>query len=288
MLASPPPATLPDAARVLAPPLIGPSNLPDFEHVSVLGVRIANVVRGEAIAVLRQLIEAGRFRPRSVFFVNAHTLNLAAEQPAYGALLNRADAVFGDGTGVRWAARMQGVCMRANLCGTDLVPLLIGTVAPTRYRYFLLGARDEVVAAAAAHLTTRHPGLRIVGTHHGHFAPHQDDAVVEAVNRAHPDVLLVAMGNPMQEEWIHANLPRLQVRLCLGVGGLFDHWAGVLNRAPQWVRAAGFEWVQLLLQQPHKWRRYLLGNPHFLWRAAGEAARGRRTPSYQRTPGVWR
>jgi N-acetylglucosaminyldiphosphoundecaprenol N-acetyl-beta-D-mannosaminyltransferase len=81
-------------------------------------------------------------------------------------------------------------------------------------------------------------------------------------------LLLVGMGNPLQEQWIDRNLTRLHVPLCMGTGGLFDHWAGNIKRAPRWVRRLGCEWLQLLLQQPHKWRRYLLGNPAFLYRMA--------------------
>jgi len=89
-------------------------------------------------------------------------------------------------------------------------------------------------------------------------------------------VLLVAMGNPRQESWIHQHRAALRVPISIGVGGLFDHWAGRLRRAPGWVRELGIEWMQILLQQPHKWRRYVLGNPKFLARAVRSAARERR------------
>jgi N-acetylglucosaminyldiphosphoundecaprenol N-acetyl-beta-D-mannosaminyltransferase len=79
------------------------------------------------------------------------------------------------------------------------------------------------------------------------------------------------MGNPMQEQWIHGHLPMLEVPVSIGVGGLFDHWGGTLRRAPLWVRCLGIEWVQLLIQQPHKWRRYVLGNPKFVCRALSDA-----------------
>ncbi len=85
---------------------------------------------------------------------------------------------------------------------------------------------------------------------------------------ARPNLLLVGMGNPRQEQWIDRYLPQLRVPLTMGTGGLFDHWAGNLKRAPYWVRRIGCEWMQLLLQQPHKCRRYLLGNPVFLARIA--------------------
>jgi N-acetylglucosaminyldiphosphoundecaprenol N-acetyl-beta-D-mannosaminyltransferase len=99
--------------------------------------------------------------------------------------------------------------------------------------------------------------------------------VIDAINAAQPELLLVGMGNPRQESWIAANRGRLRVPLVMGVGGLFDYWAGDLDRAPGWMRRLGVEWVHLLARQPRKARRYLLGNPLFLGRvlAARRAAR---------------
>src|SRR5690606_24428114 len=120
---------------------------------------------------------------------------------------------------------------------------------------------------AAATARVRFPGWIQAGCHHGYVQqPDEAAAAIAQINAAAPDVLLVGMGNPLQERWIHDHLDELRVPVAIGVGGLFDHWAGNLRRAPTWVRALGYEWVQLLLQQPHKWRRYLLGNPKFLYR----------------------
>src|SRR6185369_3033836 len=153
-----------------------------------------------------------------------------------------------------------GVKMIDNLVGTDLMPFFFVNTMDRRYRYFLLGARGDVVERAAEYLVRQFPGLCIVGYHHGHYDQDEHDGVLERINAARPEVLLVGMGNPIQECWIHDNRPRLtKVRLAVGVGGLFDHWGGVLKRAPRWVRRNGFEWAQLMLQQPHKWRRYLWG-----------------------------
>jgi N-acetylglucosaminyldiphosphoundecaprenol N-acetyl-beta-D-mannosaminyltransferase len=106
----------------------------------------------------------------------------------------------------------------------------------------------------------------LAGFHSGYFEPAQTAEVVRKINASRPHLLLVGMGNPRQEIWIHQHREALQVPVCIGVGGLFDHWGGNLKRAPQWVRQRGFEWFQLMLQQPHKWRRYLLGNPKYLMR----------------------
>jgi N-acetylglucosaminyldiphosphoundecaprenol N-acetyl-beta-D-mannosaminyltransferase len=245
----------------------------DGSPVHVFGVRIANLREYEAVYLLERWINEYRGQAKAVYFVNAHTLNLAAREAAYQQLLNRGHCVFGDGTGVRWAARVRGVTMKANLNGTDLVPRLFRDTAGQGYRYFLLGATADTIARAAANAEERFAGWTLAGQHHGYIDMHDSPDVIRQINDARPHVLLVGMGNPLQEQWIDRHLDKLRVPLCLGTGGLFDHWAGNLRRAPSWVRRLGYEWVQLLLQQPHKWRRYLLGNPQFLLRMLKERQR---------------
>ncbi len=234
-------------------------------HVDVLGVRVANLSQVEAIDALESMCTARDGRSRGLYIVTAHTLNLAWEDAEYRRVLNSGDAVYGDGTGVRWAARAQTIRMRDNLVGTDLVPALFEETAGRGYSYFLLGATAETVDKAAEYARAKFPGWRLVGHHHGYVI---DDsaAAIAAINKAQPNVLLVGMGNPLQERWIHDHLHELEVPLSIGVGGLFDHWGGNLERAPMWVRRLGFEWLQILMQQPQKWRRYLIGNGKFLSR----------------------
>ena len=261
--------------------LVAPASGPAAARiVEILGVRIANLHTIEAVAHMQKLIWAEGMYARAVYIVNAHTLNIACDDPTYREVLNDADTVFGDGTGVRWAARWQGKKMIDNLVGTDLLPFFFVNTMERRYRYYLVGAQPEVVARAAGFLTAQFPGLNVVGHQHGHYDRATHDDVIAKINEAKPDVLMVGMGNPIQERWIHDNRKQLTgVKLAVGVGGLFDHWGGVLTRAPRWVRRNGFEWAQLMVQQPHKWRRYLVGNPKFLARVAHEARqrRDRRT-----------
>ncbi len=239
---------------------------------TVLGVRIHNVTRRQAIELLEQAIRRRDGRPVSVFFVNAHTLNLAAADPSYREVLNAADFVFADGTGVRWAARLQGVRILENMVGTDFTPALLQATASYGHSYFMLGADAQTIAAAADYARREFPGWTQAGCHHGYLA---DDAVtsaaIERINAVRPDVLLVGMGNPLQERWIHEHLPRLDVPVCMGIGGLFDYWANNVSRAPQWLRRLGHEWLWRLYQQPAlKARRYLIGNPLFLARVLRE------------------
>lgn len=240
---------------------------------SVFGIPIVDLAMEDAIALCVDAMRAAGARTRSLYFVNAHTLNLAFADRAYREVLRSSDWIFGDGTGVRWAVRfLYGARLRDNVNGTDLVPALLGR--DLGLRYFLLGASAEAIERAAAHARTAFPGWQLAGHHHGYVPVEGCEAVVEKINACRPHLLLVGMGNPKQELWIRAQRERLAVPLCMGIGGLFDYWAGDLERAPAWLRGLGFEWLHLLLAQPRKFRRYVLGNPLFLLRLLRERIGG--------------
>jgi N-acetylglucosaminyldiphosphoundecaprenol N-acetyl-beta-D-mannosaminyltransferase len=232
--------------------------------VNVLGVEIRLMTADMVDAAFERFMRDDR--PYSVYIVNAATTNLCYQDPAYRHCVNRADLVLNDGTGVGWAARWQGRPFTHNHVGTDLIPRQCDIGRHRGMRVFLLGGLAGVAERAASTLSARHPGIVIAGCHHGYIGPNDDERICRLINEARPDLLLVAMGNPIQERWIDRNLHRLRRGVAVGVGGLFDHLAGNLQRAPRWVRSAGCEWVQILLQQPHKWPRYLLGNPLFIYR----------------------
>lgn len=241
------------------------------DSLSVLRVPVTDVTMDQAVDWFEQvLLRQPRAPAHAVYFVNAHTLNVASDDPAYLAVLRGADRVFGDGTGVRWAARLlHGRRLRDNVNGTDVVPLLFKRLAGRGLSYYLLGNTPERIERAAAHAQAAFPGWRLAGCHHGFLSDKGAQAnaeVVQRINASGADMLLVGMGNPKQEQWIAQHLPQLTVPLCMGTGGLFDYWVGDLVRAPAWVRRIGYEWLHLLIRQPHKARRYLLGNPLFLAR----------------------
>lgn len=244
--------------------------------VPVLGVDVADVSKHEALQLIEEMIGQWDGRTRSVFFVNTHTLNMAAADGEYRRILQTGNCVFGDGTGVRWAARLNGVRLKDNVCGTDLIPELLAKATSSEYRYFLLGADEQSIRRAARYTAANFSNWTQAGYHHGYLG---DDAqsrrVVELINEAKPHVLLVGMGNPLQEKWIHRYQHELKVPVCIAVGGLFSYWAGTLHRTPAWLRQRGWEWLGILLQQPNKAKRYLLGNPIFLWRIFREARKRR-------------
>ena len=236
--------------------------------ISVFGVSIVNMEMNEALDLLEKYLSPESKKVNTVMFVNASTLNLVIEDSSFRDIVNSADIVFGDGTGVRWAARfLRGIQLKDNLNGTDMIPLLMTRRGKgVGYRYYLLGGTRKTNQKAAIAVRDLFPNWTLVGHHHGYVDAIESEAVVEEVNGSRADLLLVGMGSPVQETWICTNRDKLRIPLCIAVGGLFSYWSGELTRADQWLRFLGYEWVHLLIKQPRKIPRYLVGNPKFLMR----------------------
>jgi alpha-1,3-mannosyltransferase len=225
-------------------------------------------VQVQTLAEAVKLIDA-RYELRegtAIAFANAHTLNVAAEIPAFCSALQNA-LVFNDGLGVDIAGRiLYGSPFPENLNGTDFVPNYLRRTKH-RYRIFLLGAKPGIAERAAHRLSIVCPGHNVVGCRNGHFDRDQASEIADLIRCSKADLLLVAMGNPKQELFIHEHLAGTGCRLGIGVGALFDFLAGDVLRAPLWVQRWRLEWVYRLLQEPSRLAgRYLVGNPRFLMR----------------------
>ena len=232
----------------------------------MFGVPIARLLSDEALEAIGELLDSES--PSLVAYANAHTLNLAWSDVTYCEILKGADLALNDGSGVALAARMRGVRFPENLNGSDLNPKIIQLAAARGARVFLLGGAGGVAERAADRLARMAPGLKLVGTRDGYFPDAQSEEIVASIRATAADLLLVAMGNPRQENWLAEHLAETGCRVGIGVGAFFDFTAGTQRRAPAWMNRLGVEWIFRLMREPSRmWRRYVLGNPLFLIRA---------------------
>jgi len=155
-----------------------------------------------------------------------------------------------------------------------MVNRIAALAAKCSARVFFLGARDGIAERAAEKLKNGFEKLKIAGCYAGSPALEENDEIVERVNAADAQILFVAYGPPKQELWIARNAARLKnVAVAMGVGGTFDTLAGIVPRAPEWMRRTGFEWTYRLLREPRRFRRQL-AIPYFMWQVM---TRGYRT-----------
>lgn len=233
--------------------------------VDILGIRIDNLNMADTLDWIQH-----RLRGKGqdvVSITNAHCANVSCLDPAYYQALLDSTLNLPDGVGLRIAGKLKRTPIQQNVNGTDLFPRLCAMLEGTGESLYLLGGRPGVAENVAAWIAKQYPNTTIVGYRDGYFQRQEEASVAEDIRRSGASVLLVAMGVPHQELWIHRNMKSTGVRVAIGVGGLFDFYSGRIPRAPGWMRELGLEWTYRLLQEPRRmWKRYLIGNWSFLAR----------------------
>jgi N-acetylglucosaminyldiphosphoundecaprenol N-acetyl-beta-D-mannosaminyltransferase len=231
-----------------------PVTVLEIPWIDLLGLRVSRVNRAQAMEVLLRFIESGE--PHLVATADASMHVIAGQDPELRGILNRADLVTPDGTGILWASRKLGTPLEERVSGVDLAEQLCRESSRRGFGIYFYGAGPGVADEAAENIRRRYPGVEIVGTADGfQNSPAQQAALLEDIKRKRPSVLLVAMGIPRQEKWIARHLDELRVPVCMGVGGTLDVFSGRVSRAPEWMQRHGLEWLYRLIQNPKKYTK---------------------------------
>ncbi|MCB9450847.1 MAG: WecB/TagA/CpsF family glycosyltransferase [Anaerolineaceae bacterium] len=228
----------------------------DTHHHHILTLPVDAITYAEWLDTIGVWVR-DKERLHHVCTINPEFTMIARKDPNFDHILRRADLCVPDGVGLLLAARYLGFRLPERVTGSDGVPIIAARAAQEGWKLFFLGAAPGVAEQAAAILREQHPALQIAGTYSGSPAPEEEDSLVEMVNASGADILFVAYGAPEQDKWIARNTPRLKVSMAMGVGGAFDFIAGVVPRAPLWMRRAGLEWLFRLYRQPWRFWRML-------------------------------
>lgn len=246
---------------------------------ALYGIPLDRLTMDETIAriiALRDGFDDTTGRPSLIATVNvdfvANSLSFMPGKVRHPELLDvlcRADIVTADGMPLIWLSRLCGGTLPERVTGADMVPRLAAESGRYNLRLFFLGGAGDVGAQAAEILRQRYPDIQIAGIESPQIktegeemllSEKEDTELVQRINAAEPDILLVAFGNPKQEVWFNRNRYRLRIPVTIGVGGTFEFIAGTISRAPRWMQKAGMEWIWRIMQDPWRlWRRYAIG-----------------------------
>ncbi|MDR1172437.1 MAG: WecB/TagA/CpsF family glycosyltransferase [Bacteroidales bacterium] len=228
-------------------------------------IRIDLWGQDEALSCIRNVLLQDAHK--TVFFLNAHCFNLAQKNPAYFNALQSSDYLLNDGIGISLGGWLKGIKFPDNLNGTDFIPLIINEGYIASKTFYFLGTKDYVLEKAKAKMEEKFPGIKIVGMHNGFFPATDSKDIVHEINRLKADIVIVGMGVPRQEIWIHENKNELPgVKLFIAGGAVLDFLSGTISRAPLWMRQLRIEWIYRLCLEPKRmWRRYIIGNVLFFY-----------------------
>jgi N-acetylglucosaminyldiphosphoundecaprenol N-acetyl-beta-D-mannosaminyltransferase len=224
-----------------------------------------------AVAQLLAWVAAPGSLCRYVVTPNVNHTVLLERHAGLRAAYRDAGLVLVDGMPIYLAARLAGRPIPGRVAGSDLVPRLFDEAERTGgVRAYLLGAGPGVAARAARHIHERWPKSRVVGTNSPPIGFERDkarnEAILQEIEDARPDVLIVGLGAPKQELWVHDHRQRLAASVALCVGATIDFLAGEKRRAPRWMRQAGLEWLHRAASEPRRLlKRYGRDAWAFFW-----------------------
>ena len=246
----------------------------------IFGIGVTATTR-EALANV--MIDAARRRvPSSVEALAVHPLVLAAGDSDFRRALRSFDAVAPDGQPVRFALDLlHGTRLPDRVRSIELTLRVCELAAQHAVKVYLYGSYPNVVAALKHELTRRFPRLDITGCEPGVYrplTPHEDQALMERIERSGAGLVLIGLGCPRQEIFAYEHRGRIRgVQFCIGAA--FDILCGHRAQAPLWMQRTGLEWLFRLHQEPRRlWRRYLDTNTRFVMRLTVAWLRRRRPP----------
>ena len=209
--------------------------------------------------------------------INAHSYNVAQKDELFAEALRQSDVLLPDGAGIVKACRwLKGRSRpKERIAGWDLFVFEMAKVNNNGGRVLFLGASEDVLQKIRQRAAAEYPYVEVVTyspPYKETFAEAESRAMVEAINHAHPDLLWIGMTAPKQEKWTFRHWQELAVHCHVGtIGAVFDFYAGTARRAPLWWQRHSLEWLYRLVKEPRRmWRRYVIGNPLFVWNVLSE------------------
>ena len=235
--------------------------------------------------------------------VNAHSFNTAKKDKLFAEALIKGDYLIPDGASIVKACHWLKAKSRPKerIAGWDLFVLEMGRLNDNhndnhndnenhnqngndndnenKKRVMFMGSSEKVLGLIRQRVTKVYPNIEVITfspPYKPEFSDEDNRAIVEAINTANPDLLWIGMTAPKQEKWTYSHWDELNIHCHVGtIGAVFDFFAGTYKRAPQWWQDHSLEWLYRLIKEPKRmWRRYVLGNPLFLWNILLEKIRG--------------
>lgn len=231
------------------------------QRLEILGIGIDCIDSNEALRQIGQFIASGT--PHQIVTANAEIIYQASKNEKMKNVINAAQMVTADGSGVVWASRQLGQPLAQRVTGIDLVNSICEQSAKDKWKIYILGSAPGVADTAANNIRDKFPGCNIVGTHHGYFNEQEEAQIIAELEQLQPDVLFVALGAPKQEYWIADHIQQLNIPVAMGIGGSMDVLSGNVKRAPKWMQKMSLEWLYRLLIQPTRFKR-VLALPKFM------------------------
>lgn len=232
---------------------------------SIVGTPIANIGYSGVVNQIGQWVQEKK--RQYVCIVPVHSLIVGFWDKAHRSVLRGAGLCTADGVPVVWLQRMLGYRDASRVYGPTLMLKALARAEHEGWRVALYGGNEQRLELLKQRLTERYPNLKLVDAispPYRSLTAEEDDAMVDRLRAARPDLVFVGLGCPKQERWMAEHCARVP-GVMLGVGAAFDFHAGAVRQAPPVLQRLGLEWAFRLAVEPRRlWKRYLTTNPVYI------------------------
>ncbi len=209
--------------------------------------------------------------------INAHSYNTAQKDDLFAEALTKGDYLIPDGASIVKACQWVDAKSKPSerIAGWDLFEFEMGRLNEKGGRVMFMGSSEKVLALIKEKTASVYPNLEVVTyspPYKPEFSDEDNKKIIQAINEANPDLLWIGMTAPKQEKWTYSHWKELDIHCHVGtIGAVFDFFAGTSQRAPLWWQEHSLEWLYRLVKEPKRmWRRYVIGNPLFIWNVLKE------------------
>ena len=232
------------------------------------GVKFSIINLFEAVKKLEDNII--NTRKSQVCVTNVYSTVLMQKDDEFRKINNSSTMVVADGMPIVWVSKLMKCPLPCRIAGADLFFRLCTLACERGYTFYFLGSTKDALGRIRIHLKAKFPSLKIAGVYSPPykdiFSATENAEILKKINEVKPDILWVGMTAPKQEKWIYHNSDKIDTKVAIGVGAVFDFVSGAVHRAPVWMQKMGLEWLFRFIQEPRRmWRRYLIGNTIFIW-----------------------
>jgi N-acetylglucosaminyldiphosphoundecaprenol N-acetyl-beta-D-mannosaminyltransferase len=251
-------------------------------RINLFGIEIDVMTMPTAVSTVASWVTDGKPDCRFVVTPNVDHTVMFQERADLREVYEAADLILADGWPVVAASRLVGKPLPCRVAGSDLVPTLFSDSKLDKMSVFLLGAMPGVADRAADEIHKRWSNVSVVGTYSPPFGfeknEEENDRILQMIAAAKPDVLVVGLGAPKQELWVHKHQAAIEAKAALCVGATIDFLAGEKSRAPRWIQSIGLEWFHRMMSEPKRLvKRYSRDAwvfPQLLWQEWQRSAKG--------------
>ncbi len=237
------------------------------------------MIRLKTLRILRSKAELDNLPDGKLLIntINAHSYNTALKDKLFAEALMKGDVLIPDGISVVKACRWLNAASqpKERVAGWDLFAHEMFKLNQKGGKCFFMGSSEKVLALVKKRASVDYPNITVETyspPYKPEFSKEENDAIINAINKANPDLLWIGMTAPKQEKWTYSHWNELNIHCHVGtIGAVFDFFAGTVERAPLWWQEHGLEWAYRLIKEPKRmWRRYIIGNTLFLWNILNE------------------